>query len=114
MLDERLLSDAELQQRQSELENQIKDIEYILWDPYFKASYLYSLLTIEITEEDLYDEWCDPKSPHILTFEEISAAAYRIKYGVDKTPCTVRNSFALKFDFLISFSNICSLRICLK
>jgi threonine dehydratase len=44
---------------------------------------------LEITEEDLYDEWCDPKKPRILRFEEIAAAAYRIKYGVPKTPCTV-------------------------
>ncbi|UJR28484.1 hypothetical protein I4U23_009722 [Adineta vaga] len=73
MLDERLLSDVDLQKRQQALENQIKDID---------------LLTIEITEEDLYDEWCDPKAPRILTFEEISAAAYRIKFGVEKTPCT--------------------------
>ena len=42
-----------------------------------------------INEKDLYDEWCDPNNIHILRFEEIAAAAYRIKYGVEKTPCTV-------------------------
>ncbi len=44
---------------------------------------------MEINEEDLYDEWCDPKKPRVLRFEEIAAAAYRIKFGVEKTPCTV-------------------------
>jgi threonine dehydratase len=48
---------------------------------------------LEITEEDLYDEWCDPKKPRILRFEEIAAAAYRIKYGVEKTPCPVCISY---------------------
>jgi hypothetical protein len=35
--------------------------------------------------------------PRVLRFEEIAAAAYRIKYGVGKTPCTVCISF-LKFN----------------
>jgi threonine dehydratase len=52
---------------------------------------------LEINDEDLYDEWCDPKNPRILRFEEIAAAAYRIKYGVEKTPCTVC-ILSLKFD----------------
>ena len=56
-----------------------------------------SLATLEITEDDLYDEWCDPKKPRILRFEEIAAAAYRIKYGVPKTPCTV-SVFATKLN----------------
>ena len=49
-----------------------------------------SLSALVADEADLYDEWCDPKKPHVLRFEEIAAAAYRIKYGVEKTPCTVR------------------------
>lgn len=67
----------------------------------------YSLSTLEITEEDLYDEWCDPKKPRVLRFEEIAAAAYRIKYGVPQTPCTVGissagfNRFSLFFCLLI-------------
>ncbi|CAF2579419.1 unnamed protein product [Rotaria sp. Silwood2] len=73
MLDERYLSATDLQERQHKLEQEIKNI---------------NLSTLEISEEDLYDEWCDPKTPRILRFEEIAAAAYRIKYGVEKTPCT--------------------------
>jgi hypothetical protein len=52
---------------------------------------------LEIIDEDLYDEWCDPKKPRILRFDEIAAAAYRIKYGVEKTPCPVC-ILSLKFD----------------
>lgn len=73
MLDERFLSVGELQERQQELQNQIEQID---------------LANLTINDEDLFDEWCDPKKPLILRFEEIAAAAYRIKYGVDKTPCT--------------------------
>nr|ACI90388.1 hypothetical protein [Philodina roseola] len=73
MLDERFLSVGELQERQQELQHQIEKID---------------LATLTINDEDLYDEWCDPQKPSILRFEEIAAAAYRIKYGVDKTPCT--------------------------
>ncbi|CAF3849796.1 unnamed protein product, partial [Adineta steineri] len=73
MLDERFLSDTDLQQRQQELENEIKNID---------------LSTLEITAEDMIDEWCNPDEPRVLRFEEIAAAAYRIKFGVEKTPCT--------------------------
>jgi hypothetical protein len=52
---------------------------------------------LEINDDDLYDEWCDPKKPRILRFDEIAAAAYRIKYGVEKTPCPVC-ILSLKFD----------------
>lgn len=56
----------------------------------------HSLTNLEISEEDLYDEWCDPTKPRVLQFEEIAAAAYRIKYGVPQTPCTV-GTFPRKF-----------------
>ncbi|CAF3376953.1 unnamed protein product [Rotaria socialis] len=73
MLDERYLSIADLQERQQKLDHEIKNLD---------------LGALEITEDDLYDEWCDPKTPRILRFEEIAAAAYRIKFGVERTPCT--------------------------
>ncbi|CAF0981816.1 unnamed protein product [Rotaria magnacalcarata] len=73
MLDERYLSVADLQERQQKLDHEIKSLD---------------LGTLEITEDDLYDECCDPKTPRILRFEEIAAAAYRIKFGVERTPCT--------------------------
>ena len=33
------------------------------------------------------DPWCDPDHPILLKFEDISAAAYRIKDGIINTPC---------------------------
>ena len=35
------------------------------------------------------DEMCDPDNPRVSTFQEISAAAYRIRSGILRTPCTV-------------------------
>ena len=33
------------------------------------------------------DPWCDPEHPIVLKFEDVSAAAYRIKDGIIMTPC---------------------------
>ncbi|CAF0849304.1 unnamed protein product [Rotaria sordida] len=94
MLDQRFFSDADLHERQQKLENEIKNLD---------------LLALDISEDDLYDEWCDPETPRILSFEEIAAAAYRIKYGVEKTPCThshlsrvVDMDLYFKKDFLLN------------
>ena len=38
-------------------------------------------------QDDLRDPYCDPENPVILKFEDISAAAYRIKDGIIMTPC---------------------------
>ena len=43
----------------------------------------------QITPDDLKDPFCDPENPVRVTFNDISAAAYRIKGGVENTPCTV-------------------------
>jgi hypothetical protein len=45
---------------------------------------------LEISEDDKYDRHCDPNKPVKINFNDISAAAYRIKGGVEITPCTVR------------------------
>ena len=37
---------------------------------------------------DLFDPWCDPKNPRIVQFQDISAAAFKIKSGIMMTPCT--------------------------
>lgn len=42
---------------------------------------------MEISQDDLYDKYCDPNNPIKLKFNDISAAAYRIKGGVEITPC---------------------------
>merc|ERR1712227_408860 len=38
-------------------------------------------------DEELKDVWCDPDDPIVIRFEDISAAAYRIKNGIIMTPC---------------------------
>lgn len=37
---------------------------------------------------DLFDPWCDPNNPRIVQFQDISAAAFKIKSGIMNTPCT--------------------------
>merc|ERR1712142_1453791 len=38
-------------------------------------------------EENLKDPWCDPENPKSIRFEDVSAAAYRIKGGITHTSC---------------------------
>ena len=40
-------------------------------------------------EEDLKDEFCDPDNPVVVKFQDVSAAAYKIKSGIQRTPCQV-------------------------
>ena len=49
----------------------------------------HSFDALEVTEADMLDAWCDPAKPYNLQFEEIAAAANRIKNGVEQTPCSV-------------------------
>jgi len=44
---------------------------------------------MEEVEDVLLDPWCDERNPRTLDFEAISAAAYRIRDGVVRTPCDV-------------------------
>lgn len=44
---------------------------------------------LDIKPEDLVDRFCNPNAPVKINFNDISAAAYRIKGGVEVTPCTV-------------------------
>ena len=49
-----------------------------------------NLASMEISEADKFDKFCDPKNPVRIQFNDISAAAYRIKGGVEYTPCNVK------------------------
>ena len=40
-------------------------------------------------DEDIKDTFCDPDNPVVVGFPEVSAAAYKIKGGIERTPCTV-------------------------
>uniref|UniRef100_A0A0P4WHL5 L-serine deaminase n=1 Tax=Scylla olivacea TaxID=85551 RepID=A0A0P4WHL5_SCYOL len=41
-----------------------------------------------VKEEPLFDPWCDPENPRTVTFQDVSAAAFKIKSGIMNTPCT--------------------------
>lgn len=38
-----------------------------------------------------YDPMCDKEKPQKISFEDVSAAAYRIQSQIVKTPCVVSN-----------------------
>lgn len=40
-------------------------------------------------EEVPKDCFCDPDHPVIVQFQDVSAAAYKIKSGIERSPCTV-------------------------
>ena len=46
-----------------------------------------SYASSDLGEEELRDPACDPDNPVTIRFEDISAAAYRIKDGIVSTPC---------------------------
>lgn len=44
---------------------------------------------VDIPDVELKDKFCDPDNPVCITFRDISAAAYKIRDGVQNTPCTL-------------------------
>lgn len=44
---------------------------------------------LDIKPEDLIDSFCLPDKPVKINFNDVSAAAYRLKGGIELTPCTV-------------------------
>ena len=50
----------------------------------------------ENVDDDIPDDpWCDDLNPRICNFENISAAAYKIRDGIVRTPCDVWLTFIL-------------------
>ena len=47
-----------------------------------------SSLKKDFSDEPLTDRFCDPANPKKIQFQDVSAAAYKIKSGVQRTPCT--------------------------
>jgi hypothetical protein len=66
------------------------------------------LTSLNLDPEDLVDKFCDPNNPVRISFNDVSAAAYKIKGGVDVTPCTVNKTIQFKSLSIIfnSFSSI--------
>jgi len=48
------------------------------------------VLNVSHGDDDLKDPFCDPDHPVVIRFQDVSAAAFRIQGGIDRTPCTVR------------------------
>jgi hypothetical protein len=49
--------------------------------------------------DEIEDPWCVPERPRIVGFEDITAASFRIRNGIIRTPCDV--SCCCKGDNLI-------------
>ncbi|XP_072172910.1 L-threonine ammonia-lyase-like [Diadema setosum] len=45
----------------------------------------------QISEEHQHDPFCDPANPIQVKFQDVSAAAYKIKTGIIRTPCAKSN-----------------------
>jgi len=41
----------------------------------------------DVLDDEVNDPWCDPENPRRIRFEDITAAAYRIRDGIIKTTC---------------------------
>uniref|UniRef100_A0A1I8HNK2 Serine racemase n=1 Tax=Macrostomum lignano TaxID=282301 RepID=A0A1I8HNK2_9PLAT len=48
---------------------------------------LSELLVPNDDDPDLYDPNCDPDKPQIVRFQDVSAAAFKIRSGIVRTPC---------------------------
>ena len=69
------------------------------------------------SSNDAEDPWCDPANPRIVDFEQISAAAYKIRDGIVRTPCDVSINPPMDLIYvMIAFHQITyfSRRTCLK
>lgn len=51
---------------------------------------------------EIRDPYCDPEKPVKVTFQDVSAAAYKIKGGIQKTPCFVGFMFSILFYCLLT------------
>ncbi|CAL1543539.1 unnamed protein product [Lymnaea stagnalis] len=62
--------------------------------------------TVEYTDEIVLDPFCDPDHPVIVNFNDVSAAAYKMKGGIEKTPCNLSQmskQFGMKLYFKKDF-----------
>ena len=46
--------------------------------------------------EEVHDPYCDPENPVKVPFQEVSAAAFMIKGGIERTPCDVSGCHNIK------------------
>lgn len=54
-------------------------------------------------KEEIKDPWCDPENPRIVSFENVSAAAFRIRDGIVRSPCDVSKLFLAESQDLLPY-----------
>ncbi|KAJ8306156.1 hypothetical protein KUTeg_016701 [Tegillarca granosa] len=64
-----------------------KDRNNVRWDLKKRC-----LKPVATGKNGIKDVFCDPDNPRVLQFQDVSAAAYKIKDGIQKTPCTKDHS----------------------
>lgn len=64
---------------------------------------------LDIKEEDLIDPCSKADNPVKINFNDISAAAYRLKGGIENTPCTV-SSLHYIISISLNLFHLCALR----
>ncbi|BFZ16538.1 hypothetical protein BsWGS_19576 [Bradybaena similaris] len=57
---------------------------------------------IQLTDEVIPDPYCDQEHPVVITFNDVSAAAFKIKGGIEKTPCTL-SQMSKQYDMNLYF-----------
>lgn len=57
-------------------------------------------------EEILEDPACNPNNPQKITFQDITSAAFKIKSGIELTPCIVK-LYSDSLIFLINLITFC-------
>lgn len=65
-------------------------IKYILYFYRRKLKSIYSYKQ-ENEDEGFQDPFCRAEQPQVIRFEEVTSAAFKIKSGIVRTPCIVRN-----------------------
>ncbi|XP_063367431.1 L-threonine ammonia-lyase-like [Cydia amplana] len=60
---------------------------------------------LQVNKEPVeFDPMCDKENPHKISFEDVSAAAFRIQSGIIKTPC-VKSHMSLEYGMDIYLKN---------
>lgn len=48
--------------------------------------------TTDEQQDDFTDPFCNADNPQIITFQDVTSAAFRIKNGIEYTPCPVNET----------------------
>lgn len=57
---------------------------------------------------DAVDPWCEEGNPRTIHFQDVSEAAFKLRGGIERTPCLVRLVsfvFIFNYDWAVAFSD---------